>query len=326
MRYSSAMRIVVIALVLAGGCARHAAEPVAVTPTAPVVTTPTADALMVIAFPQWKRGAESAEGLKVPPTQVVKVRLPEAPESSPWLPTPGNELAPQVEPSTAVAMPIEVARLDESHAVLLAESTLIQDGERVCGPSCSFYTFVGAYFFTHGGAGWTLSKRVDAAAFTMYGPNDPRIEEWPGHGLVFSFLDGEFHQGALAYEVVLIGLQPDRALPLLATSIEADNSRTPVSAGDDANEDGSDIDCGTLMGVAYAPPKDARFTGVDCQQAGGSWHFDGNLVHFKFSGTKRKDDGQGGLQPLEQWQSAATLQLQGNTLKLIEGTLPEFGF
>lgn len=125
---------------------------------------------------------------------------------------------------------------------------------------------------------------------------------------------------------MLIGLQSDRALPLLKTSIEADNSGTPVSAGDDENEDGSGIDCGTLMEVAYAPPKNAQFSGVDCQQAGGSWHYDGNLVHFKFSGTKWKDDGYGGLQPIEQWQSTATLQLQGNTLKLIEGTLPEFGF
>jgi hypothetical protein len=319
MRSSGAKRFVVIALVLASGCARRTAEPVAVTPTA--------DVLMVIAFPQWKRGAEPAGGQKVPPTEVVKIHLPEAPEWSPWLPTPGKELFPQAEPSTAVAIPIDVVRLDQSHAVLLAQSTLLKDGEVVCGPSCSSYTFIGAYFFTYGGAGWTLSKRVDAAAFTMYGPNDPRIEEWPGHGFVFSFLDGELHQGATAYSVVLIGLQPDRALPLLETSIEADDSGTPVSAGDDANEDdGSDIDCGTLMEVAYAPPKNAQFTGVDCQQAGGSWHFDGNLVHFKFSGTKRKDDGHGGLQPIEQWQSKATLQLQGDTLKLIEGTLPEFGF
>ena len=113
---------------------------------------------------------------------------------------------------------------------------------------------------------------------------------------------------------------------MLATSIEADNSGFTVSAGDDGNEDESALECGTLMGVGYVPPKNAQFSGVDCQQAGGSWHFDGDLVHFKFSGANRKDDGQGGLQPLEQWQSTATLQLQGNTLKLIEGTLPEFGF
>jgi hypothetical protein len=230
-----------------------------------------------------------------------------------------------------VVTPIDVIRLDETHAALLTQSTLVEDGEMICGPSCSRYTFVGAYFFKHGDAGWKLSKRVDAAAFTMYGPKEPKIQKWPGHGFVFSFLDGDYRQGASTDELVMIGLQPDHVLPLLHTSIAGDNRGFSLSLeefGTSENEDSTaaDIECETVLDPAYAVPKNIHFRETDCQEAQGTWRLDGDLVYFEFRGSKRKDNGHGGLQPLEQWRSTATLELRGDTLKLTKGSLPEFGF
>jgi hypothetical protein len=308
------MSLLAIALVLTSSRASFAEEPAS--------ATPTADEFMAAAFPGWKRGTPPAE-LKEPPTQIVEIHLPDNPDSSPWLPTPGQEPAPQAEPSTVVVTPIDVIRLDETYAALLTQSTLVEDGKMVCGPSCSRYTFVGVYFFKHGDPGWKLSKRVDAAAFTMYGPKEPKFHKWPGHGFVFSFLDGDYHQGASSDRLVLIGLQPDHVLPLLHTSIAGDNRGFSLSR---SLEEDADIECGAVLDPAYSVPKNVQLTQIDCQEAEGTWRLDGDLVHFEFRGSKRKDNGHGGLQPLERWQSTATLELRGDTFKLIKGSLPQFGF
>jgi hypothetical protein len=100
--------LVAIALVFTSSRASSAEEPASVMPTA--------DEFTATAFPGWKRGTEAADG-KQPSTQILEIHLPDNPQWSPWLPTPGQEPAPQAEPSTVVVIPIDVIRLDETHAV-----------------------------------------------------------------------------------------------------------------------------------------------------------------------------------------------------------------
>ena len=320
LKHSKAMCIVIGTLMLAGGRLGL---------TEDSAIAPSADVLMSIAFTHWKRGAKPKDFAKVPTTEIVSVHLPDEPQWSPSLPNAGKEWVPSRESSTVVATPIAVAQFDGEHAVLLTKNTLVDGDEETTGTNCRRCTYIGAYFFSNGGTGWTLSKRIDAIAFTSYGPDKPDIRKWPGHGYVFSFLDGDYRQGAGADQVVLIGLQPNRALPLLVTSIDGENDEEAVPLSETGNQDknGPDILCSTVLDPKYLVPKGVHFgEHVDCQEAAGAWRFDGDLVVFEFHGSRRHGDGRGGLQPLDQWRSTAALELRGDTLKLIKGSLPTFGF
>jgi hypothetical protein len=278
------------------------------------------DELMPLAFPTWKRGPERV-GLDLPPTEVVEIAIPEWPTQSPWLPTAGDELKPESKSSTVLAEPVSVIRLDSNHGVMVATIQPVEGNEVACGYGCS--TFVGAYFFERGETGWMLTKRVDAAAYVMYGPSGVKVEKWPGHGFILTFGDGGCWQGACSTQLVMLGFQPDRVIPLLETSLSVDTMGDQV-VGTDVGGDGVAMSCSDILDPTHALPQELKFDKVECQQAEGHWRYEGDRVRFDFSGVSRKDDNHGALEPADKWNSTAILEWTGSQLKLVEGKLPEF--
>lgn len=146
-------------------CSRHEAPPAAAgassaqaAPASAAVAqadTLKREALILLAFPAWR---DDDKG------RVVRAALPD-PDYK------GTGEAPLVE-GTIDVKPIEVIRLDDTHAVMLTEGMVVDEGgtrnnSRAAG------AWLGAYFFTRDATasgespgGWQLSRRVDGYDFS----------------------------------------------------------------------------------------------------------------------------------------------------------------
>jgi hypothetical protein len=214
--------------------------------------------------------------------------VPDGIEWSPWLPKPGRP-GKTVEIDSLLITPLHVIRLDETHAALVTVSSPADaNGEVSCGHTCSH--FISVVPFKAEGNGWREGDHVDAAAWVAFYPAHNWVQTWPGHGFVVSFTSGSCWQGACTDDVVLLGLQPDRVLPLLATSFDEDNSAESES------------------GVG--------------ESATGAWRFDGDHVVFTFRGAKQDDV----RKRPKTWTRTVTLALKGERLVPVSGELPSFGF
>lgn len=224
--------------------------------------------------------------------------------------------------SEALVETLDVIRLDATDAVLMTQATPTQDGQVVCGHACSY--FIGAAFFQHKASGWRLSKRVTAIAWHSYS-GKVRAERWPGVGVLFSQIDGSCWQGDCMDSVIMLGLQPDRVLPLLQTSIAADNEGAGIDITDSAKY--SDLGCGDLLSPHFTLPADLQLNDseTECLDFKGNWKFDGNRIEFTFRRVSRAVSG-GKLHPLERSISRATLELRSGKLQLVSGELPQVGF
>lgn len=174
---------------------------------------------------------------------------------------PGKE-----ESSTVLAEPMNVTRLDESHAVMLATIKPVADNQVACGYSCS--TLISAHFFTQTDTGWKLAKRVDDAAATEYGPSGVTIEQWPGHGFVLTYGAGGCWQGACSTQMVMLSLQIDRLIPLLETSISVDTTGAEVDGTQGSGEDVK-MSCGDILDTTHPLLRELKFHHVNCRKADG---------------------------------------------------------
>lgn len=280
------------------------------------------DELMPLAFPNWKRGPERA-GLALPPTEVVEIGIPKWPTKTPWLPTPGDEPKPESESSTVLAEPVAVIRMDPNHGVMVATIQQVQGNQTSCGYGCP--TLVGAYFFEQRETVWVLTKRVDAAAYVEYGPQDVKVEKWTGHGFILTFGDGGCWQGACSTTLVMLGLQPDRVIPLLSTSFSV--STVGVTASEDVNPNDVEnfVTCGDVLNPTHPLPKNFKLGTDECKEVQGHWQLEGDRVRFDFSGKSRQNDANGDVAPLKEWTSTAILEWTGSSLRLVEGELPSLG-
>ena len=281
--------------------------------------------LMVIAFPDWKgaskNAAEETSGGFV--TRTFHTPIEDHKASWPWL-APGGVNAKVGTLLPFEVRPLQVVSLDPAHVVLITLGAVdAEKAEMRCNYSCLIS--IGTYFFTSSDHGWRVSKRVDvaAAAYASVSPTEAKIENWPGHGRVLSILIGNQAQGRSTHDVILLGLQPDRLLPMLGTSIGEDDGGEGV--GELTDEDGNVLSCGDALDPKFVLPEGAEFDG-DCRSSDGSWKFVGDSVEFEFHGTTRKATGGETLPPLQHWKSGAILTLQKDgSLKLVKGTLPSYG-
>ena len=218
--------------------------------------------------------------------------------------------------------PLDVIRLDETHAVLMTQATPTQNGQVVCGYACSY--FIGAAFLQYTASGWLLSKRVTAIAWHSYS-GEVRADRWPGVGVLFSQIDGGCWQGDCESSVIMLGLKPDRVMPLLQTSIAAANEGAGINITD--SDKYSDLGCDDLLSPHFTLPADLQLSDseTECLDFKGSWKFDGNRIEFTFRRVSRTVSG-GKLHPLVSSTSHATLELSDGKLQLISGQLPQVGF
>jgi hypothetical protein len=274
--------------------------------------------LLSVAYP----GCKPNPGSAAKEAELCNIELPSAPKWSPTLLTEDATSGVVSSGSQALVEPLDVIRLDETHAVLMTQATPTQDGKVVCGYECSY--FIGAAFFQHEASGWRLSKRVNAIAWHSYS-GEVRAERWPGVGVLFSQIDGGCWQGDCTSSVIMLGLQPDKVMPLLQTSIAADNEGAGIDITD--SDKYSDLGCGDLLSPHFRPPADLQLNDseTECLDFKGSWKFEGNRIEFTFRRVSRTVSG-GKLHPLVRSISHATLELSGGKLKLISGQLPQVGF
>ncbi|MGT2433543.1 hypothetical protein ACU4GI_02115 [Cupriavidus basilensis] len=106
------------------------------------------EALIRLAFPGWR---DDDKG------RVVRARLPDQEYK-------GKGEAPLVE-DTIDVKPIQVIRLDDTHAVMLTEGVTVDEGG-TRNDSHAAGAWLGAYFFTRNGEAWQLDRRVDGYDYT----------------------------------------------------------------------------------------------------------------------------------------------------------------
>ena len=284
------------------------------------VTTPAAAAPAAITSPSLNRAdlmRARFDGWTSEKPWGWRLTVPDGIEWSPWLPVAGNS-EKIVETDTLSIVPLHVIRFDETHAALVTVSSPVDDdGQILCGHSCSH--FIGVDFFTASGGLWRETKRIDAAAWVALFPSNNWVQKWDGHGYIVSFTSGSCWGGACTDAVVLLGLQPDRLLPLLGTSLNESNEGEAAA--------GSDEPCGDFLIPGWRPSRSERFDpALDCREAKGAWRLNGDQVVFTFHGQERKADSHGRLKPLASWMREVTLALQGDKLVPVSGELPTFGF
>ncbi|MFJ1251744.1 hypothetical protein [Cupriavidus sp. CuC1] len=143
-------------------CSRHDAPPAAAGASSAQASAAVAqadslkrEALILLAFPAWR---DDDKG------RVVHAALPD-------LDYKGKGEAPLVE-DTIDVKPIQVIRLDDTHAVMLTEGVVVDEGG-TRNDSHAAGAWLGAYFFTRnasangeGAGGWQLSRRVDGVDYT----------------------------------------------------------------------------------------------------------------------------------------------------------------
>ena len=131
------------------GCNRVEKLPASVgamAPAASAAASPGLDRkdLLALIFPDWQ---DTAAGRN------VEVDLPNHDDS-------GRPIAGSETTSTAAVAPLEVVRLDETHAVMLTEAVETDANGSPLG-SHADGAWLGAYFFSRSAAGWTLNSRID---------------------------------------------------------------------------------------------------------------------------------------------------------------------
>jgi hypothetical protein len=260
--------------------------------------------LLAAAFPAWQPVRDSTGKPSKP--SIDAIAMPQV--SWPW-PQDGTQDGDP--PATTVQIvPINVTRLDDTHAVLVTWALPVGGGRDA---ACDFYYCryaLGAYFFTWEGTAWHLGRRIDVAA-DPYGSEAPkvRVEKWPGRGFVLGASQQHRHGGDSVEHLTLLGLAPDQ----LTFSFQTDVSK----------HDGGVRDCEEVLDPSYKLPQ--GFEGsLDCEEAEGTWHVDGDAIRIDFAERSRMTDDGGRLLPLTEANFFARLQPGGGSLRLIEGKLGDY--
>ncbi|RKP48227.1 hypothetical protein [Trinickia fusca] len=159
-------------------------------------------------FPGWK---DSEKG----DTRIVDAEVPDRDQQ--------GKLSNDLVGSRLDIKPREVIRLDDTHAALITEGVEVtEDGERV--DSHASGAWLGAYFFLHEPAGWTLEQRIDGVAYQgasgSYGQTNVIKLSAATFGLVVT--SGSCWQGYCGSWATVFGIEPDHIDKLADT--------VPVSA------------------------------------------------------------------------------------------------
>jgi hypothetical protein len=290
----------------------------------PPVAIPSANELMVIAFPGSRIGPPDASGHRTVDPGSRQFKVPMGMRETPWLASAKALSTLDTQKTPYIPEALLVVPLDGSHVALITRD---QEDFDQTGGNCSYgcMSCFGVYFFTPGPKGWVVSKRVDVAAvMETLGEIRTRVEEWPLHGRVVSILSNVSYQGTSTDEVVLLALQADHLIPLLKTDIGEDEDGIRVgSTGSD--DDPEEVLCLEVLKPDFDPSKGSYGPGVECHSSDGTWKFAGDRVEFEFRGDVRKVTEDGKLLPIEHWRKKAAVALQPDgSVKLVYGELPSY--
>ncbi len=182
--------------------------------------------LMRLVFPHWQ---ETEPGRK------VELQLRN--QDKHWRLIAGSEHA-----VAALVSPLQVVRLDDGHAVVLTQAVEISDGQLQASHAAS--AWLGAYFFSLGADGWTLSSRIDGfdqqGFFGAVGAT--RIERIAPHRVVLTLQNDSCWQGFCGtwlsiYELGASSVQTLlRSTPLQASSENASEACTDLLSGKPVTE------------------------------------------------------------------------------------------
>jgi hypothetical protein len=267
--------------------------------------------LLVAAFPAWKP-ARDASGR---PTQaaIPSIHLPGV--TWPWTDKGRRSGRHELEGVNVTAM--DVIQLDATHAVLM---TLVLPDAAAHEQACDSYSCtyaLGSYFFERVDQGWRLSRREDVAG-TLDGSAAPRmhVRAWADRGYVVDATTNDCHGGDCVERLALIGVAPNTKV----FSFEA-------TIGFDASGFGrpDPEDCERLLERGFKVPDDADYHPGDCARADGSWRVDGEALRIDVDERRRTIADDGSVEPLERTHPFARLVPDHGTLKVIEGTLPNYG-
>lgn len=212
----------------------------------------------------------------------------------------------------ATVHPLQVAVLDDGHAVLLTELRSTQDCRNCPG-------IMGAYFYERDARGWRLTQSQDA--LLTHGGNGQigKLQLHtlaPGHQAA-TLEWGDCWQGNCGAWLSVVSLRPGQAQELTK----------PIAVMVDT--DGADEACSALDRPATKPsnPQDEeeRPPPQVCYQIRSTWQFQGPRLWVDFTGRVREAQ-DGTLQAPRAIRQRAVYEIQNNTLKLVEGENPIQGF
>ncbi len=213
----------------------------------------------------------------------------------------------------ATVKPLQVAQLDETHAVLLTDVRSGEDCHACPG-------LLGAYFYERDARGWRLTKSQDAflsnGGYGELGKLTVTALE-PGHHAA-TLEWGSCWQGNCGTWLTVVSLRPDAARPL--------GAGIPLNIDDN----GAYEACNALDGKRSENPPAEEEEEVPlhhqlCHQIQSQWRFEGKRLLMDFTGRVREAKDKV-LQPPRKIQQRAVYEVQADGLKLVEGENPIPGF
>lgn len=213
----------------------------------------------------------------------------------------------------ATIHPLQVAQLDDTHAVLLTEVRGSQDCRNCQG-------IMGAYFYERDAKGWRLTQSQDAL---LSNGGDGKLGKLklhtlaPGHQAA-TLEWGDCWQGNCSAWLSVVSLRPDTAhvltthIPLM---IDTDGAYEACTALDKKEENTPSKD-----DAEEVPPHHQV-----CHQINSTWHFQDKRLLMDFTGRVRETKGEA-LQAPRQIKQRAVYEVQNDALKLVEGENPIPGF
>ncbi len=263
--------------------------------------------LLAAAFPDWKP-ALGKDGKPVA-TMIDAIAMPSV--HWPWI-DDNFDSGSDDDATTVQVVPMNVTRLDETHAVLTTWMLPIRaDVEAACDSYYCHYA-LGTYFFTLKDARWHLSHRVDVAS-NAYGSEAPkaRVEAWPGKGFVLGDSQKYCKAGYCVEHLTLLGLEPDQVLFEFQSTVAQSGSGIRP------------IDCSQMLDPSFKLPEEAPAS-LECNEAQGKWHVDGDAIRIDFEETSRTTI-DGVLQPVTEANFFARLVPKDGKLVLVSGRLGDYG-
>ncbi len=262
--------------------------------------------LLAEAFPAWKPALDK-DG-KPAATKIDAISMPGV--RWPW---DGNVLRGGPggdDASTVQVVPMNVTRLDETHAVLTTWMLPVGAGQDAACDAYDCTYALGTYFFALQDARWHLSRRVDVASGT-YGSVAPkaRVEAWPGKGFVLGDSQKHCHGGTCVEHLTLLGLAPDQLMFEFQSNVSLDDS--------------SVMDCGAALDPAFKLPEGAPDS-FRCEEAQGKWRVDGDAIRIDFAETSRSAS-EGVLEPVTEANFFARLVPKDGKLVIVGGRLGDYG-
>lgn len=148
-----------------------------------------------------------------------------------------------------------------------------------------------------------------------------RVDDWPGHPLLYSVSFGDFEHGECTHGLDLIGLDPDGLAFSRETWIGA-NDNTCSNTGFSRGRDGF-VECRDAVKPGFESPPERRYKDyAECNVVKGHWWIDGDGLEFVYRRATREVNDDGHLTPTKQWTEHMRLEMRKGELAVVGGREP----